>query len=54
MQINRYKITLQHSAGRITLESVATSWQSALQSVLAIELAPVSAVLAIAELESVA
>jgi hypothetical protein len=52
--MNRYAITLQHASGRVTLESVSTSWQSALRAVLAIELAPVGAVLAIAELESVA
>jgi hypothetical protein len=52
--MNRYRITLQHDSGRITLERVSTSWQSALRAVLAVELAPVAAVLAIAELESVA
>ena len=52
--MNRFHITLQHDSGRITLERASTSWQSALRAVLQVELAPVSAVLAIADLGAVA
>lgn len=52
--MNRYQITLQHDRGRVTLERVSTSWQSALRAALAIELAPVGAVLAIADLGAIA
>jgi hypothetical protein len=50
LAMNRYRITLQHDSGRITFEQVSASWQSALRAILAIELAPVSSVLAIADM----
>lgn len=52
--MNRYSITLQHARGRIAIETVSTSWQSALRAVLAVEMAPVAAVLSIADLGVVA
>lgn len=50
--MKRYSIALQHGRGRIRIETAARDWQAALRAVLSAELAPISAVLSIAELDA--
>jgi hypothetical protein len=52
--MNRFEIMLQHSAGRIRIETAARDWKAAARLVLQHESAPVSSILAIADLGPIA
>ena len=43
--MNKYEVTLKHDSGTITIKTTASNKEKAIQQVLNIELAPLSAVI---------
>jgi hypothetical protein len=48
--MNRYRVTLRHAGGRISIQTAASSQEQAIRQVLAFEGAPESAIQLVADL----